>query len=210
MTKTDRDSDMQARRRLPIGIQTFRRIREEDCYQPRGGRTAYRLGYPNQEVRRSLNESLLNRLAANPERLAAHRDRLCDLLAANDFAGLEALLRAIFAGIPYQWRTKNDVADYEGCYASVFYACFASRDMDVRVEDSSAHGRVDMAVTYNGNVYLFEFKVVEAEATGAALAQLRNRGYADKYRGSGRPIHLVAAEFSKTTRNLAAFEVARA
>ena len=178
--------------------------------EPRGGRTAYRLGYPNQEVHRSLNESLLNRLAANPERLAAHRDRLCDLLSANDFTGLEALLRAIFAGIPYQWRTKNDVADYEGYYASVFYACFASRDVDVTVEDSSAHGRVDMAVTFNDNVYLFEFKVVEAEATGAALAQPRDRGYADKYRGSNRPIHLVAAEFSKKTRNLAAFEVARA
>ena len=28
------------------------------------------------------------------------------------------------------------------------------------VEDSSSHGRLDMAVRFNGNVYLFEFKVV--------------------------------------------------
>ena len=32
MTETDRDFDVQARRRLPIGIQTFRRIREEGYY----------------------------------------------------------------------------------------------------------------------------------------------------------------------------------
>ena len=175
-----------------------------------GRRTVYRLGYPNREVRQSLNESLLNRLAANPELLAEYSDRLYDLLLANDFAGLEALFKAIFAGIPYQWHTKNDIADYEGYYASVFYACFASRDMDVTVEDSSSHGRLDLAVAFNANVYLFEFKVVESAAEGAALAQLRERGYADKYRGSGRPVHLLAVEFSKETRNVVAFEAARA
>ncbi len=177
---------------------------------PRGGRMVYRLGYPNREVRQSLNESLLNRLAVNPELLAEHSDRLYDLLLANDFDGLEALLKAIFAGIPYQWHTKNDIADYEGYYASVFYACFASRDMDVTVEDSSSHGRLDMAVAFNDNMYLFEFKVVESAAEGAALAQLKEKRYADKYRGSGRPIYLIAVEFSKKTRNLAACEAARA
>ncbi|MCE2435021.1 MAG: AAA family ATPase [Candidatus Latescibacteria bacterium] len=34
--------------------------------EPRGSRTYYRLGYPNQEVRQSLNESLLNHLTGNP------------------------------------------------------------------------------------------------------------------------------------------------
>ncbi len=178
--------------------------------EPRGRKTVYRLGYPNREVRLSLNESLLNRLAANPERLVEHGDRLYDRLLANDFAGLETVFRAIFAGIPYQGPTKNDIADYEGYYASVFYACFAARDMDVAVEDSSGHGRLDMAVGFNDNVYLFEFKVVESGAEGAALRQLRERSYADKYRGSGRPIQLLGVEFSKETRNLVAFEVARA
>ena len=38
------------------------------------------------------------------------------------------------------------------------------------------------------NVYLFEFKVVELAGEGAAMAQLRTRGYADKYRHLGQPI----------------------
>ena len=67
-----------------------------------------------------------------------------------------------------------------------------------------------MAVVFNGQVYLFEFKVVESQPAGGALAQLRERGYADKYRASGRPIHLIGVEFSKETRNVAAFEVATA
>ena len=55
-------------------------------------------------------------------------------------------------------------------------------------------------------MYLFEFKVVEQAAPGAALAQLKTRGYADKYRALGLPIHLVAVEFSSASRNVVAFE----
>ena len=54
-----------------------------------------------------------------------------------------------------------------------------------------------MAVVFNDNVYLFEFKVMELANEGAAMAQLRSRGYADKYRHLDQPIHLIAVEFSK-------------
>ena len=67
-----------------------------------------------------------------------------------------------------------------------------------------------MAVRFGGNVYLFEFKVVEQATEGAALAQLKERGYADKYRARGEPIHLIGVEFSKETRNVTAFEVEQA
>ena len=171
------------------------------------GESVYRLGYPNREVRQSLNRSLLDRMTGAPSRRQVHGMRLLRLLKANDFAGLEESFRAFFAGIPYQWHTKNPIASYEGCYASVFYSCFAGLGVEVTVEDSTSRGRLDMAVVFNANVYLFEFKVVEKDAEGAAMAQLREKGYADKYRHPGRPIHLIAVEFSKETRNLAAFEV---
>ena len=44
----------------------------------------------------------------------------------------------------------------------------------------------------------------------AALAQLRERGYADKYRASGRPIPLIGVELSRETRNLVALQAAPA
>ena len=62
-----------------------------------------------------------------------------------------------------------------------------------------------MAARTGGRVYLFEFKVVEQAGEGAALAQLRERGYAAKYRGRGEPIHLIGVEFSRKTRTLTAF-----
>ena len=173
----------------------------------RGGEMFYRLGYPNREVRQSLNRSLLNRMTGDASRRAAHSARLYDLLLANDFAGLRGLFESFFASIPHQWYTNNDIAHYEGFYASVFYSYFAGLGLDVTVEDSSSRGRLDMAVRFNDNVYLFEFKVVELAPEGAALAQLRAQGYADKYRGRGEPIHLIGVEFSRESRNLAAFDV---
>ena len=176
----------------------------------RGSRTYYRLGYPNLEVRQSLNESLLNRMTGDAVRRAAHSAQLYDLLEANDFAGLKTLFHAFFASIPYEWYTSNDIANYEGYYASVFYSYFAALGLDITVEDSSSHGRLDMAVLFNSHVYLFEFKVVEMTPEGAALAQLQERRYADKYRGLGQPICLIGVEFSKDERNVVAFDVERA
>ena len=179
---------------------------EEDV----GGEPIYRLGYPNREVRQSLNRSLLRYLVKDSTRQRANSTRLYRLLEANDFAGLETLFHAFFASIPYEWYTNNDIAHYEGYYASVFYSYFAGLGLDIRVEDSSSHGRLDMAVLFNGHVYLFEFKVVELASVGAALAQLKERRYADKYRALGQPIHLIGVEFSKDERNISAFDVERA
>ncbi len=175
-----------------------------------GGKVVYRLGYPNREVRQSLNESLLRYLVKDSTRQMANSVQLYRLLEANAFAALETLFHAFFASIPYEWYTNNDIAGYEGYYASVFYSYFAGLGLDITVEDSSSHGRLDMAVLFNGHVYLFEFKVVELASAGAALGQLKARRYADKYRALGQPIHLIAVEFSKNERNIAAFDVERA
>ena len=175
-----------------------------------GGKILYRLGYPNREVRQCLNERLLRALTPDPSRQGERDIRLYELLRASDFAGLRRFFETFFASIPYEWHTNNDIANYEGYYASVFYSHFAALGLDVTVEDSSSRGRLDMAVRFQGNVYLFEFKVVETAAGGAAMAQLKDRRYADKYRGLGQPIHLIAVEFSKDARNVAAFEVERA
>ena len=90
----------------------------------------------------------------------------------------------------------------------MFYSYFAALGYDIVVEESSSHGRLDMAVRTAGHVYLFEFKVTEMSPPGSALAQLQERDYTAKYRGRGEPIHLIGVEFSRQTRNVTAFEVA--
>ncbi len=175
-----------------------------------GGKTLYRLGYPNREVRQSLNEWRLRAMTPDASQQGSREIELYALLRANDFEGLSALFEAFFASLPHDWNRKNDIARYEGYYVSVFYAHFAALGLDVTVEDSTSRGRLDMAVRFNRQVYLFEFKVVEMAPEGAAMAQLKEKRYADKYRGSGQAIHLIAVEFSREEKNIAAFEVERA
>jgi hypothetical protein len=180
-----------------------------DSVRQLGPLIQYRLRYPNQEVRASLNGALLDQLTARSDATMVNVARLYDLLRANDFAGLEELFSAFFAGIPGDWYRNNPIAAYEGYYASVFYAYFASLGLDIVPEESSNAGRLDMAVRFNGQVYLFEFKVVEREPTGGALRQIKERGYADKYRAAGVPLHLIGVEFSRERRTVVGFEVER-
>ena len=42
------------------------------------------------------------------------------------------------------------------------------------------------------------------------FGKMRERGYADKYRARGEPIHLVGVEFSEARRNLVGMETAEA
>ena len=131
------------------------------------------------------------------------------LLAAPDFAGLEAFFRALFAGIPYEWHVRNDIGKYEGYYASVFYSCFAAQGLDLVPEESSSSGRADMVVRCDGRVHVFEFKTVNGAPEGKALAQIKQRRYADKYRHLGTAVHLVGVTFSRKVRNIVAFVVER-
>ena len=181
-------------------------LQEED----RDGRIRYRLGYPNREVRQSLNERLLEGLLPDAARRRADEAPLRELLASNDFDGLEAFFRSLFAGVPHQWHAKNNIQEYEGYYASVVYSCFASQGFDLVPEESTSAGRADMAVRFGGGVYVFEFKSVAKTPSGRALAQIKAKGYAEKYRHLGMPVHLIGVEFSKAERNIAAFDVALA
>ena len=119
--------------------------------------------------------------------------------------GLEARFRALFAGIPYHWHSRNTITDYEGYYASVFCSFFAGLGTQVQVEVSGSTGRAEVVQTL-GRVYIFEVKVYAAAEQGAALRQLRERGYAAKDGHLGLPVHLVGVEFNAETGNVEVFE----
>ncbi|MCG5509492.1 ATP-binding protein [Ectothiorhodospira lacustris] len=173
--------------------------------QPMTGYWLYTLGYPNREVEASLNQALLPALGM--PRAAQQRITLFRALQAHDLPALETHFKALFAGLPHDWYRNNPIAQYEGHYASVFYSHLAALGLAITVEDAGNTGRVDMTVDFNGHIYLFEFKVVEQVPEGKALRQLQDKGYADKYRGQGKPIHLIGVEFSREQRQIIAFDV---
>lgn len=177
------------------------------CEEPLPGFFVYTLTYPNQEIESSLNAALLPAYGVPPRHSLNQRLRLVELLKTNHLAGLKDLFHAFFASIPNDWYRNSPMAQYEGYYASIFYSHFAALGLDIRLEDVTNHGRMDMTVLFNAHVYIFEFKVVELVPQGKALQQIKDRHYADKYQARGEPIHLIGVEFSKDNRNIVGFEV---
>ncbi len=171
------------------------------------GRQQYILAYPNLEVQTSLNEHLCSALVHDRQAQNNLSVKLYDILLDNDFDKLKSLIHSFFSSIPSDWYRNNTIANYEGYYASVFYTYFASLGMQVIPEDVTNKGRIDMTVLFNNQIYIFEFKVVEDVPDGRALAQIKIKDYAAKYRKKEQPIHLIGVEFSKQSRNVVGFEV---
>ncbi len=98
------------------------------------------MDYPKREIRESLNEGLLDYLSGHDVQREATRIRLHDLLQAADFAGIERLCHAFFAGIRFEWHSRNEIVPCECYYASVFYWSFAGLGLDVRVRTAAVGG----------------------------------------------------------------------
>jgi hypothetical protein len=165
----------------------------------------YRLGYPNMEVKASLSNAILTQLVQ--DRLAKTRIQAAVLkaLVEPDLDGLRSLFHAFFDSIPADWYRKNRLAGYEGYYSSIFYCYFAALGLEVIPEDAFSHGRIDLTVKLDDRVFIFEFKVLGKNAPGSALAQIKRKGYADKYAAPGITIYLVGVEFEPEERNIAGF-----
>ena len=167
----------------------------------------YQLSYPNLEVRAGLTNAVLNGLVQDHLTKTRNQSHVLDALSDNDFSALKKTMQAFFSSIPHDWYRKNQLASYEGYYASIVYCYFAALGLDVRVEDVTNHGRIDMMVKFGVHIYIFEFKVVEFLPQGRALQQIKDKGYAEKYRTQGMTIHLIGVEFSSEKRNVVRFEV---
>ncbi|MBW7657254.1 ATP-binding protein [Hydrogenophilus thermoluteolus] len=171
-----------------------------------GARIEYELGYPNLEVAYSLNDALLKGLMGDPSLAERATLSAYEALVRGEIDGLRQHLERLYASIPHDWYRKNPITHYEGYWASVFYSHLAALGLELIAEDVTHHGCIDLTVKLPERIYLFEFKVVADEPEGAALAQLRAKGYAEKYRGQGVPVHLVGVEFSKRQRNVVAVD----
>ena len=174
----------------------------------------FALEFPNLEVRLSFSKGLLAHAGQDRVEVIQSGNALLDLLAAEDFAGFGERLKSYLAGVPHQWYDAGGVDRFEAHYAGMLYLCFRAVGADLAVEDASSRGRADMVVFHGGKVFVLEFKMAkESEAAETALdhamKQMRERGYAAKYRDRGEPVHLVAAVFGREQRNLLALNAER-
>jgi len=166
----------------------------------------YYLSYPNQEVAVTLNDYLLSYLTQSKYEPSRLIKTLKLGLREGKVETLGEALKSLFASIPYEWYRKNELARYEGFYASVVYSFLFGAGFKLIPEDLTSKGRIDLTVLYEGRCYLIEFKVVEMEGEGRALESLKEKGYAEKYQGKYSEIYLIGIEFSKERKEITRFE----
>jgi len=165
---------------------------------PSGMGVGYELGFPNKEVQISFNEYILRSMTSSSQKEPI-RYELLDIINAGDVGSLEPVIRRLFSSIAYNNFTNNYIESYEGFYASVLYAYFASIGVDIIAEDVSNKGRVDLTLQAEGRTFLFEFKVCDGEP----LEQIKKMNYYDKYSGER---YLIGIVFDPTARNVSRFE----
>jgi hypothetical protein len=169
------------------------------------GKLVYRLKIPNQEVRLALNDYFIEDYTGISADLKSRQDDFYIALSTGNIALFEQHIRTLFAGIPWRNFTNNDLATFEGFYASVLYAFFSSLRAQVIPEDISNRGQADITIILSHHIYVMEIKVVDnlPEGNNKALEQIIQRNYAEKYRNKeGMTVHEVGLVFSKSERNL--------
>ncbi len=174
--------------------------------------TQYTLGFPNDEVRNAFSKAVSRAFSALPA--AEHASLLTQMveaLRADDVDDMLDALSCFFANIPANITVKR-----EKYYQTLFYAVFVLIGARTHAECWTNRGRVDAVVETPRGVYVFEFKLGTGGRDGArpspggpssvsaaaALAQIKARGYAEKWLRCGKKVTLVGAAFDADMRNL--------
>ena len=155
------------------------------------------LGAPNHEVRGALKAGWFDHFVKIP---STEFEALVDVakrqVSDGNLDGLvtETLYR-VYAKVPPEWRIRSE-ADAKRHFR-LFMEMLGA---EVSAEAGSARGYADAIIATKKFVWVFEFKF--NKTSQAAIRQIREKGYADSYRGDGRPVTLVGVNFRKAKRNI--------
>ena len=156
----------------------------------------YTLRVPDEEVRQDLAALLAGAYAGKDAQWSAS---LGGKLRAGKFDAFFDGLKSLYAQLPYGshegFERKNEFS-----YTRPLCMLLAAQGFRYDPEVTQTAGRGDLVATHPCGVYIFELKV---DATAAdALAQIREKGYAEPYRARGLPIIAIGLAFDSKTRQL--------
>ncbi len=166
--------------------------------QPTKEKGRYQLGYPNHEVARTFNESLLEVYLEQPlSHTPIHA--LQEALGHRDLDRFFALLNDVLAQIPHPL-----FRDAEWYYQALWHQLFIVMGHVTDSEVSTHLGRLDTAVHLSPDeVILLEYKLDDTPE--AALYQLERKGYARKYQARGQRVCGVGVQIDRQARQIVAW-----
>ena len=156
----------------------------------------FTLGIPDEEVRRAFNAQLVKKFAQKEDN--HYLSMVCRALKQADFDTFFGNLSDLYAHLIYGSKEER-VQEFS--FQRILYVLLtASGFFRVTAEDRQSHGRADLVAETPERVFVFELKVDGTPQE--ALAQIKEKGYAEPYRHSGKEVHLIGLSFDGQTRQL--------
>lgn len=167
------------------------------------------LGIPNSEVRSGLMDNLLPTVARQtPIETQNVAIRFKRALIDNKIDLALEVLKGFFASIPYPEFGKGALDSFEkkeAYFKRLFYIVFSFMNVQIYTEVMNSEGRTD-AILYLGDViYIVEAKLDASPEE--ALEQIRQKGYASRFEGSGKQVVCIGLNFSSKTRTIESWRI---
>jgi hypothetical protein len=157
----------------------------------------YTLDYPNQEVKQSFLEVLVNNYTQNPfESGRILTVKLRNILKNGELGELQPFLNSIFKSIPHEiWQKEN-----EHFYHAIIHLTFRLLGIYVESQVQTSDGRIDAVVQTEQYVYAFEFKL--SSSATKALQQIKDKNYLQPYLHLGKKCVGIGVNFSKKNKKV--------
>jgi hypothetical protein len=168
-------------------------------YNPDG--EYYELDYPNREVEIAFLKSLLAYFSKVGKPVQS--SFIFDMVAAlkkQSFADFFQVLESFLLTIPFDLHIP-----LEKYYQNIFYFVFTLVGLRLNVEVHTNRGKIDAVMEGKDWIMIFELKV--DQTAQEALAQIKEKGYADQYRFQQKAIYLIEINFDSKKRNVTDYVV---
>lgn len=154
------------------------------------------LDYPNTEVAQDFLRLLLWTFLPETRHHTGYRiiDFIKDVKTGNPESFMQRL-QSLTASIPYQENLSAEAG-----FQNLVYLLFTLIGFSTKMEDRTSEGRIDIEVTTDEYIYLFELKVNSSAQN--ALRQIREKRYWLRHATGRRKIYLIGANFDTKSRLL--------
>jgi hypothetical protein len=117
-------------------------------------------------------------------------------LQTKDASLIQETINKAFVNIPYDlWQREN-----EQYYHAIVHLLFSLLNVYIFSEVHTHRGRADVIIIYENQIYCIEFKL--DQTAEIALAQIKSRGYTERFKDKGFPIYHIGVNFSSQSKEV--------
>jgi len=155
----------------------------------------FKLNFPDYEVELSFTKFLVEVLSGTSNTLLNDLgSKLTQALHENDIEKFCSLLQTLFAHVPYNLINREDY------YHVLFQFLMSLLSLEAQSELLTNKGRIDLVVSSTRYTYIFELKLNSKPEI--ALAQIKKRGYYERFLHKGKQVILVGLAFTPKENGL--------